>query len=193
MPSMTGQPGWRTMELNGGSDASYRHPQKHYIHRKAFCELFLLSGYNYNYNYINRCRERYILHVPLFPIVHSIKYNYINNLLEGYFCCQVTITITRIILRQIIYVIISWTMVPRSHPLCPLSCTLSIGAETEGLLDYQETARIMSTVRVENAETLPFLFRASRFVFSIFSVIFWRFPAISAATKIFCDYNFWGR
>ena len=49
--------------------------------------------------------------MPLFPIGQTIDYNYINNFLENYFCCQVTITITRIIPLRIIYVIISWTMV----------------------------------------------------------------------------------
>ena len=49
--------------------------------------------------------------MPLFPFVQSINYNYINNFLENYFCCQITITITRIIPLRIIYVIISWTMV----------------------------------------------------------------------------------
>ena len=33
------------------------------------------------------------MHVPLFPILQSIKNNNINNLLENDFCSQVTITI----------------------------------------------------------------------------------------------------
>ena len=41
-----------------------------------------------------------MLHVPLFSIVQSIKYNYINKFLENYFCGQVTRTITRIICRR---------------------------------------------------------------------------------------------
>ena len=36
---------------------------------------------------------------------------YINNVLETYYCCQVTNTITIIIPLRIIYVIASWTMV----------------------------------------------------------------------------------
>ena len=51
------------------------------------------------------------MHVPLFPIGEAIKYNYINNFLENYFCWQVTITMTGIIPLRIIYVMISWTMV----------------------------------------------------------------------------------
>ena len=52
-----------------------------------------------------------------FPIGQIINYNYINNFLENYFCCQVTITITRIIPLRIIYVIISWTMVDFVAPI----------------------------------------------------------------------------
>ena len=69
----------------------------------------LLSGYNYNY--INNCRQKSFAHVPLFPIGQTINYNYITNCLENYFCCQGTITITRIIPLRIIYVVISWPMV----------------------------------------------------------------------------------
>ena len=82
------------MQENSGlvfRSPQYRHPQKHYIHKKLFRELFLLSGHNYNYN--KHCREKYFLHVPLFPVVQSINYNYINNFLENYLCRQVTITI----------------------------------------------------------------------------------------------------
>ena len=37
---------------SSSASAKYRHPQKHYIH-KWFSEIFLLSGFNYNY--INNC------------------------------------------------------------------------------------------------------------------------------------------
>ena len=73
----------------------YRHPQKHFILPKSLCELFSLSGYNCNY--IKISPERFVLHVPLFPVVQIINDNYINNFLENYFSCQVTITNTRII------------------------------------------------------------------------------------------------
>ena len=53
--------------------------------------------------------------MPLFPIGQTINYNYINNVSENYFCCQVTITITRIIPLRLIYVIISWAMVLRNQ------------------------------------------------------------------------------
>ena len=53
--------------------------------------------------------------MPLFPIGQTINYKYISNLLESYFCWQVTITITRIIPLRIIYVIILWTMVQCRH------------------------------------------------------------------------------
>ena len=49
--------------------------------------------------------------MPLFPIMPSINYNYISNFFKNYYCCQVTITITRIIPLQMFYVIISRTMV----------------------------------------------------------------------------------
>ena len=36
--------------------------------QKMFSDLFLLSGYNYNYIYRNNCREKLFSHVPLFPL-----------------------------------------------------------------------------------------------------------------------------
>ena len=48
--------------------------------------------------------------MPLLPSVQSVSYNYINNILENYFCCQVTATITKTVPLRNIYVIILWTM-----------------------------------------------------------------------------------
>ena len=79
------------------------------MHKTMFCELFWLSGCNYNY--INNRREKLFSDVPLFPTGQTINYSYINNVSENYFCCQVTITITGIIPLRIIHVIILWTMV----------------------------------------------------------------------------------
>ena len=45
-----------------------------------------------------------------FPWHKSINYNYMSNCLDNYLCCQCTIAMTWIIPLQLIYVIISWTM-----------------------------------------------------------------------------------
>ena len=69
--------------------------------------------------------------MTLFPIGEAIKYNYINNFLENYFCWQVTITITRIIPLRIIYVMISWTMVPENPLRAPKRIPQKLISERE--------------------------------------------------------------
>ena len=53
---------------------------------KTVLRIILLSGYTYNY--INSCREKSFLHVPLLPVVQSINYNYKNNFLNYYFVAR---------------------------------------------------------------------------------------------------------
>ena len=60
----------------------YRCPQKHYIHKKYVVNYFLTG---YNYNYINNCREKYVLLVPLFPMTKAHQLQLHKQLLRGLF------------------------------------------------------------------------------------------------------------
>ena len=85
--------------------------------------------------------------MPLFPIGQTINYNYISNFLEDYSCCQVTITITRIIPLQIIYVIISWTMVLSHAIVYPTFQNHVLGILFSWLLHTQGATRVRTRVR----------------------------------------------
>ena len=62
---------------------------------------------------------RFLVPVRFLVSIESINCNYMNNLLENYFCCQATITITRLAPLRIIYLIISWTMAFQVKPGLP--------------------------------------------------------------------------
>ena len=63
-------------------DQWYRRPQKHYIHKTSFGELFFSPGYNYNYKK-NLARDLFCMCLR-FPW-KTYQYNYITNCLENYF------------------------------------------------------------------------------------------------------------
>ena len=94
--------------------------------------------------------------MPLFPIGQTINHNYRNNFSENYFCCQVTITITRIIPLRIIYVIISWTMASLVKVLAKLQAAAQRAAAQRAAQIYFIFLRF----------SWPFFFHAAKWALS---------------------------